>query len=264
MALRGAAVALTFALIFVHLRFRSLHRGNGLYQSYNPSTRGKVPRLLYMMSTGPPHNQFVSDVIAAHPGFKVKVFSPAAASKFVRRHCRLAAAAYDGLRPIALKADVFRACALWATGGVWLDHDIELVMHLRVLDNVPGNFIAFHDALHWRPSWLPLLCYTRDVFNGMLAARRPKDPILRCVLRRAILAVQRRDTTLRDLDVAGPGAIGLCLSRKRHADASIIGILQKTVIRFWTGETFGRHHSKGVPTHNVTRYTDMRPEEWYI
>ena len=52
-------------------------------------------------------------------------FDDGASHAFVARHCPQALRAYECLVPASFKADIFRYCAMYTLGGVYLDAEGE-------------------------------------------------------------------------------------------------------------------------------------------
>ena len=105
--------------------------------------------------------------------------------------------AYDAIGAGAFKADLWRYCALYVHGGVYVDLDTLCIGSLdAVLD--PGAALV-----------VPVDLDTRNLFNAFLAVV-PRHPVmLACVDR--IVANVEREAEQTGFDFSGPGLLALCV-----------------------------------------------------
>jgi hypothetical protein len=98
-------------------------------------TRSKqvVPRILHTVGAGK-NTYIASSIAASNPTYTVKAQNDSSAKVFIEEYCGTAAAkAYECLAAPSYRADLFRFCALYAVGGVYLDEDILPVRPLQEL-----------------------------------------------------------------------------------------------------------------------------------
>ena len=172
---------------------------------------------------------------------------------------------YDGLAPLALKADVFRACALYSTGGVWIDDDLELVQNLSAYDAVKGSILLVHDALHWWPPSFPLIMYKDDIHNAFMISKVMGASEWLCVLQTAKHVVERLDTTVHPYAIAGPAAVGKCVNAP-HArpHVQIMGKLLHGVAKTWDGTLLYIHHDGMVRRDLSVPHYDTAAKDSYL
>jgi hypothetical protein len=73
------------------------------------------------------------------------------------------AQAFVDLRPMAFKADLYRACQLWDTGGLWLDDKIWLTKPFSSFVDVEKDLVVLPiDAHALDVHWLSCPC---DIHN---------------------------------------------------------------------------------------------------
>ena len=136
--------------------------------------------------------------------------------------------AFDALRPLAFKADLWRYCLIWACGGTYLDSKMQLGLNYGTFLDKVKNEKVFRDAKDkWdaggRPGPKPTLitCIDRWVSNldqyknisgvwqGLLIGTRGHPDLLK-VIRRVVSNVARRiypsdEGKLQMLYITGPG-----------------------------------------------------------
>ena len=145
-------------------------------------------------------------------GYSLRYMSDASAHAFVRAHCGVrAAAAWECLRPGeshahvfphvrlrvlfihvfdpqfdeagAFRADLFRMCALYTHGGVYMDTDLELLEPLESLFHSCHNLTLGYDRpqpVWWGPIWNPFRILDKMQISFLAAA--PRHPLIRCHL----------------------------------------------------------------------------------
>ena len=222
--------------------------------SLRPRGVAPVPTHLFTM-TSYPLNAAVNATLANNPGWKFHGHTVASAEAFMKAECPAYVAAFTRLIPLALKADVFRACALWALGGVWFDDDL-IVEALLALNGTPGSLLLVHDAPHWDgPIPMPFTLHERDIWNAFMLARVPRHPVFLCVLDHALDVVMLRRPISSKYEIAGPRAVGGCLAP--YTDATIIGLLQPNGAHLWGSEhIIATHTNLAARNTTVPHYRD--------
>ena len=92
----------------------------------NCSTRVEVvPRIVHTISSTTIPPTHVQHAVNMEKGFVYQHMSDSQAGKFIQEHCsQKIAAAYKCIKPPAFRADLYRFCALYAVGGLYLDADL--------------------------------------------------------------------------------------------------------------------------------------------
>jgi len=152
---------------------------------------------------------------------KTRVYNVTTAGRFVRRHCRVAGAAYDRVVPLAFKSDVFRYCALLVFGGMYIDDDLILTDHgIRAINESPGGLLLIQDN-YIVTSLFPMSVEYHNKWNGWMIAKAPGHPSMACALATSISNIMLRQTTVPLLRFTGPGVLGQCVPK--YSDASLVG-----------------------------------------
>lgn len=103
--------------------------------------------------------------------------------------------AFESLRPMAYRADLWRYMVLWHEGGIYLD------MNVRVLQNLSSWINFDKDRLLLIQDGMP-----GRYWNAIMAAR-PRDEALEVVIRHVVRSVLRHSYGRNDLDITGPEAL---------------------------------------------------------
>lgn len=224
---QAALVAATMlAIVYIRARFcaesqRFIHDEAHTFHM-SPACTGPVPRILYVYSDAENLTLPVQATCARNPHFELRLYRPAPARNFVRTHCPHALTAFDMVVPLAYKADMFRYCALYTTGGVYTDDDLEVLLPFEALTRSrPGKLLLIedgHDINLW--SFAPRIVRHR-IWNAFIAARKPRSEVLQCALAVSTSNVLMRKGWLEPLELTGPEVLYDCL--RKESDAAAIG-----------------------------------------
>lgn len=174
------AVPIVLAAILLLLAFAQSRGGGGCRaapllvsarREAAPVKMGRtIPKLLWQTT----HLSAVPDLIGVHArGYEHRVWGDRECRDFLREHfVPRVLATYDGYEVGAFKADLWRYCALFVHGGVYLDIKTRLHRHL---DEV---FVSDPDL----PTWFTCLCASRNcIYQGILASPPSNPTILRLI-----------------------------------------------------------------------------------
>lgn len=134
---------------------------------------------------------------SVEPLFKLEQFDDSTARKFIADRIGAdAEAVYLECRAPAMKSDFFRYCALYATGGIYVDAGTSC----------RGNLAD----LYARGDRGVLLRRTRGpgikLINGFMIAKRTADPLMEFAIKSAIVNIRNRKSQS-VWDVTGPGIL---------------------------------------------------------
>lgn len=161
-------------------------------------------------------------------GWRVDVYTDDTARAYVATHCPSAMLAYDCVVPGAYKADIFRACAMNTTGGVYIDDDLAPLLPLPSVltpDCEKAQLYAEYEHDKVRLKSMHHRFHFRHL-NGILIGP-PGIALWRCVLSTIEDNVRRHFYGDDAVDVSGPGVLRKCVPVA--GGAKILGFFQPGV-----------------------------------
>ena len=181
-----------------------LHVGENIldysdFSNYNKYTFNVVPKIIYQ--TWPTKNLtknmswVVNRLRSTHPDFKYHLFDDNDCRGFIKEHFGMETLwAFDRLIPGAYKADLWRYCAMYITGGIYLD-----------IKMCPVNGFRFDYLL--KSDWYCNDIARGDGFAGIwqgILVSRPKNPIFKYLISTVIDNVKKNFYGDDPLDITGP------------------------------------------------------------
>jgi mannosyltransferase OCH1-like enzyme len=128
------------------------------------------------------------------PGFLYRAFDAEAALTFITDNIGAEAGeAYRECKLPAMKADFFRYCALYASGGIYIDADTQ---------NRGGGLRPLYDQLDRGMLFLR----KANVANDFMIVKAVSDPLMRYAIDRAIVNIKSRKSN-NVWEVTGPGIL---------------------------------------------------------
>ena len=182
-----------------------------------------VPRILHAVSGSHVPPIPIRIAALANPSYKLAYHNDTSAAAFVRAHCgENVARAYACFRPPAYRADLFRFCALYARGGVYLDSDLHLMAPLNTLYRPCTNLSVGHD-------------WPKGAAQMKILAARPGHPVMRCMLRRIQEHVAWRYIPSSSLLISGPELLGQCVKSDGGRDVAFTHLDTRAAAWPYTG-----------------------------
>ena len=128
---------------------------------------------------------------AVNPDFDHRVYNDATSAEFISEHIGSAALdAYRACGVAAMKADLFRYCALFTFGGVYVDADTRYMGNLLDLYNTCRRGLLFRRQ--------------KNVANDFIIVKNPQDDLIKYTLDTAINNISSRISN-NVWEVTGPG-----------------------------------------------------------
>lgn len=198
--------------------------------SFSPN---KIPRLIIQTNEKSkiPLRMFESTntILNDNPEYNYLYFTNRKARDFLQTHFdKKVVNAYDKLRAGAFKADLFRYCALYILGGVYIDTGMVSKSPLRNLIRHDDTFISPEDN------------GTTGVYNAFICCTS-KHPIIKNAIDLTLEKVENNQYGDNPLDISGPRllsrAIGKYLGRKYKAKPDEIVVPGIRTIKFQTART---------------------------
>jgi len=175
-------------------------------------------------------NKFKKD----NPEFEHHLYDESMCRAFIKTHFdKNVLNAFDGLKPLAYKADLWRYCVLYINGGIYLDIKFKCENGFKLIELTDkeyfvlekpfdirsntklneDNFVEFMttpdylnnfekhiDKIYWRES-------NFGINNGLIACI-PKNPILLECINQIVQNVENKYYGLIDISVSGPIILG--------------------------------------------------------
>lgn len=175
----------------------------------------------------PPYS--VRSNAAANPAYRLHYLNDTAAAHFVRRCGDLVHEAYKCFRAPAFRGDIFRFCALYIEGGVYLDTDLFLLTEMRSIYSPCANVSMGHDfPWHGTPGK-----------QMKILAAAPRMPIFKCMLDSIVQNVRSRISSS-PLSITGPALLIKCY-KKHPEDVAFTYIDTRGANWPYSGMRAGRH-----------------------
>ena len=163
----------------------------------------RVPDILHVISSTKSPPYIVNSTSRANPSYSLNYHNDDSAREYIHRHCgREVQQAFVCLEAPAYRADLFRFCALYAQGGVYLDADLIPAVPLREIYLADMNATFGHD-------------WPQDGVNAgvqmKIVAGVPKNEIFKCMMDRIVQHVKWRYIPESALYVSGPSLLRECV-----------------------------------------------------
>jgi len=181
-----------------------------------------VPRILHATGRGGvagPHTAFAASIPpATGPAFELRYANDTLARATIAALCgKDYARAFDCLLPGAFRADMYRMCAMYAVGGIYMDDDI---VPLRPLDEVfslcqPVTVAWDRETMTW---WG---MKDHDQLQQAMIAAAPGHPLFRCHMDAILRHVRERLVPVHTVDITGPIVFHECYTATAHDDVAI-------------------------------------------
>lgn len=182
--------------------------------SANRTQQPSVPRIYHAVGKSVARPANVDMNAAAHlRGFELRYHDDESGAEYVAKRCGAEAGrAYRCLLDPAYRADLFRWCALYAEGGVYIDTDILLQQPIESIVNMCTGATIGYD--------LPAANRHAERKQMKVLASVPTHPLARCMLETIVNNVRRGilPPRQRPLLLTGPELLQECYTRTYSVD----------------------------------------------
>lgn len=172
----------------------------------------RVPRIVH--ATGYADAPTYATTRSVSDGFELRYHNDSSARAFLAARCGdVYADAFDCLAVGAFRADLFRMCALYTVGGVYIDSDLLATRPLDAIFDMCQTTIAWDT-----PAW--------GVFSKKqmaLVAAVPGDPLFLCHMRAILRHVRDRYLPWVRVAISGPIVFDACY-REHGAAVGLIDL----------------------------------------
>ena len=186
-----------------------------------------VPRVFHAIDKSPVPPVSVANIARENVHYRVNYHDDVSGLSYVRRMCgTLAANAYQCLGAPANRADLFRFCAMYAEGGVYLDSDL---VPLRPLDEMYAPCVPMtmgRDFPHMGRGFTP------GTQMKILAGVQGQN-IWKCMLDSIINHVAWRYVPTNPLNVSGPYLLTHCVQKVKPRPGDVAYTYRDTRLAAW-------------------------------
>lgn len=143
-------------------------------------------------------------LLKSNPEFDYYLYSDEKSAEYIRNNYNQDVIdAFEMLKPGAYKSDLWRYCALYKTGGVYMDIKFNTVEPLLpLIQNTPTIFVKDRD----------LFGNLKCVYNGVMASP-PRNEIFKYCIDEIVRNCKVKLYNINPLDVTGPCLLGRMLSK---------------------------------------------------
>ena len=151
--------------------------------------------------------------VTNNPQFNFYVFSDADCRRFLVEHYDArTVAAYDTLLPGAYKADLWRLCALYKLGGIYMDMKFKCMSPL-------SNLIKGRSSILVKEAWQPIegICAPHQA----VLISTPGNDLFARGIEQILRNVETNYYGINDLDPTGPIMLGRLMTAEDHAGMTL-------------------------------------------
>ena len=176
----------------------------------------RIPLIIYQTGRELDHDQLaLNDAMRKQtPNLTIAYHDDRQSRDALASLCPHALAAYDCIMPPSYKADLWRYCMLWATGGFYLDDMDELLQPLTSIARpCDAHVLVQHPCLDHktrRRSEKEKSCYAGSVLQISFLGAEKGSPLMKCAMERIIYHVRSHFYGVDVLQPTGPMLLGAC------------------------------------------------------
>lgn len=217
-----------------------------------------VPRILHSIGKkGIPFQ--LSMVVTANPSYSINRHDDSSAEIYIRKYCgEEVSNAFSCLLAPSFRADLFRYCVLFATGGVYLDEDIVPMKPLNELISECSSATVGHD----------FPADGKPAKQMKILSAAPGSDLMKCALDNIVDNVRRKENPESPLALTGPLLLQDCYERN-SADVAITYIDTRNAVWPYSGMRAGtdilayefpdspKHFCHGLGCHDKNDYAEL-------
>jgi mannosyltransferase OCH1-like enzyme len=176
-------IQILLIILMLIICYKNYKKHNENYENNSElSTRyiNEIPTnvfLIFLQTVDLPNNmnQTLINNINNNPEFNFYVYDDKMCKEFIQNNFDSSILeVYNGLKPGAYKADLFRYCILYVHGGVYMD--VKFKLHIKLKDLIE----KYNEVFVKDPDWYPDSC-KRGCTNGFIIAKKKNSLFLDCI-----------------------------------------------------------------------------------
>ena len=226
--------------------------------------RAVVPKILHAIGRDEEAPRHLRVIAQENPSYTLHYSNDETGLEFIRSNCgEEAALAYECIKPPAFRADLYRFCATFSQGGVYLDTDVLPLVKLEEMFSKCSSFTLGYDQAQKKV----------DIDHiGMqmkIIAGRPNNNISKCMISAIVQHVRKRKQFTKDtLGFSGPQLLRKCYLKfsddvavtymdTRGADWPFSGLRAGAQILAYEIPSASRHFDEIITRDEKLEYNDM-------
>jgi mannosyltransferase OCH1-like enzyme len=143
----------------------------------------------------------VANMKKTNPEFKHQLFDDEDCRKFIQSNFDASVlTAFDKLIPGAYKADLWRCCILYKTGGIYVDIKFECTNGFKFIQLVDKEYLVLERSGFWKPG-------KHGIYNGVMICKKG-SPILLDTINKIVKNVDAETYEYNPFYPTGPGLLG--------------------------------------------------------
>jgi len=160
-----------------------------------------IPLHIYMtwdtLNLPPGMAQNYLELCKQNPEFTFHLYDIVACREFIREfYSKEIVDAFDGLKPVAYKADLWRLCILYKLGGIYMDSKIQCVNSFKLISIADTEHFAMD-----RPD------HSLHIYNAVMVCK-PQNPFLLASINQIVTNVKTKYYGETQLSPTGPEMLG--------------------------------------------------------
>ncbi len=168
-----------------------------IVHTVSPSKQGQIPYIVYQSWNSHSVNQSMYDTVLANarnnPEFDFYIFDDNECRELIKQNFPgTVLNAFDTLKPGAFKSDLWRLCALYLTGGFYMDIKFKII---KPLNEYVDKSMYVKDLIG------------NNIYQGFIISTA-RNPNLLHGINQIVENVKNRDYGTHYLNVTGPGMFG--------------------------------------------------------
>ena len=219
----------------------------------------EIPRHIFFFTDGSDE----VDLLSKDSGWAPRIYNETTARIYIDANCSSVTPAYDRVAPIAAKADIFRLCALFMEGGLYLDDDLFPLLPLDLFALADKYGLLLVEDAAPTGYWGNRISDDISVWQAFIGSAWIGHPFFACGLDTILANVMQHNVEKDLLFITGPHALRKCTrdyhfrfqtgngeSRRVVSNKSHVVVIHKV---FPSRRGRGRHYSTFSRNEIVTK-----------
>jgi len=211
-----------------------------------------VPKIYHAIDATEKPSRIVLSNAYQNPEYRLNYHNDDSALEYIKTYCgEEVAQAFSCLIPAAYRADIFRFCALYAEGGLYLDADLIPIKSFETLYSPCSSFSLGHDFSN----------IANEGKQMKIVAAQPGHEIALCMIENIVENVKRREKGYSPLSLSGPHLLHECYLTVQRGERNKVAITyldtRGAAYPYSGMRTMDSLLAFEVPLHNFKRHSSI-------